>query len=120
MAEKADLLLASDDYLKHFDSRGYLQSRYGGECKDWTGYRAVQPFYLQCYHEFYRDFHRCWDPKTARLLEVGGGPIIYSRISAAPHVKEIVFGEFLEGNRHEVTLWKNRDPSAFNWTPYFK
>ena len=120
MAEKTDLLLASDDYLEHFDSRGYLNSRYGGDCKDWTGFRAVQPFYLQCYYEFYQEFHESWDPTTARLLEVGGGPIIYSLISAAPHVKEIVFGEFLETNRREVALWKEGNPAAFNWTPYFR
>ena len=82
--------------------------------------RGVQPFYLKVIHDFYSDYHHNWKPETARLLEFGGGPCIYPLISAAPHVSEIVFAEYAEEGRKEVELWKNNDPAAHDWTPYFR
>ena len=82
--------------------------------------RGVQPFFLESIHDFYRDYHRNWDPDTARLLEFGGGPSIYPLISAAPYVSEIVFAEYAEEGRREIELWKNDDPTAHDWTPYFR
>ena len=53
------------------------------------------------------------------MLEFGRGPSISNLISAAPKCKEIVFGEFREDNREHVKLWLKKDPSAFNWEPFF-
>ena len=82
--------------------------------------RGVQPFFLESIHDFYRNYHSNWDPDTARLLEFGGGPSIYPLISAAPYVSEIVFAEYAEEGRREIELWKNDDPTAHDWTPYFR
>lgn len=59
-------------------------------------------------------------PRNAKVLEFGGGPTIYSLISAAPHVGEIHFSDHLHGNIAEVMKWKNNDPDSFPWSRYVR
>ena len=83
--------------------------------------RGVQPFYLESFHKFYTStFPTEWDASTARLLEFGGGPAIYPLISAAPHVAEVVVSDYSQSGLDEVSLWKNNNPQAHDWSPYFK
>ena len=100
-----------------FDSSFYLKRRFSDpEDKE----RGVQPFYLQSIHDFYQKFHNQWNPSTARLLEYGGGPVIYPLISASPFVSEITFSDYADANIKQVLMWKDRQPSAHDWTPYFE
>ena len=100
-----------------FDSSFYLKRRFlDPEDKE----RGVQPFYLQSIHDFYQKFHNQWNPSTARLLEYGGGPVIYPLISASPFVSEITFSDYADANIKQVVMWKDKQPSAHNWTPYFE
>ncbi len=69
----------------------------------------MQPFYLKCYHHFYQTFHSSWDPTKARLLELGGGTVIYPLVSAAPYFANITFVDFSELNLEQVKLWVNKD-----------
>ena len=55
----------------------------------------------------------------ARLLELGGGPVIYPLISAAPYFADITFADFSKPNLEQVELWVNKDAEAHDWTPYF-
>ena len=57
-----------------------------------------------------------------RVLDYGCGPVIANTISAAgiPNVSEIVLAEYTARNREAVQQWLDKDPSAFNWSPYFK
>lgn len=82
--------------------------------------RKAQPFLLLCLHEFYTKYSDRWNPHSARLLEIGGGPVIYSLISAVPHVSRAVHSDYAMSNLEEVLLWKNKDDSAHNWSPYFE
>ena len=66
-----------DDYSK-FDAATYLRTRYSNP-ED-----GRSKFYLDCFHEFYQQYHTQWDHTKARLLEFGGGPVIVPLISAAP------------------------------------
>ena len=102
------------------DARGYLIRRFSARNGAIDEERGIQPFYLKSIHEFYHEYHSSWNQETARLLEFGGGPCIYPLISAAPHVNEIVFAEYAEEGRKEVELWKNNNPNAHDWTPYFR
>ena len=72
------------------------------------------------FHNFYQKYHQEWDSSTAVLLDVGGGPCIYPHISAVPYVAEIYHTDYMKSMCDEVLLWKNKDPTAFNWSPYFK
>ena len=102
-----------DDYNR-FDAASFIRSRFPNPEE------KRSQFYLQCFHEFYQQYHTQWDHTVARLLEFGGGPVIVPLISAAPFVSEIVFCEYSESGRKEVQLWKDSDPNAHNWMPYFK
>ena len=57
-----------------------------------------------------------------RVLDYGCGPSIAYTISAAgiPNVSEIVLAEYTARNREAVQQWLDKDPSAFDWSPYFK
>ena len=102
-----------DDYSR-FDAAGYLRSRYPNP-ED-----ARSKFNLHCFHEFYQQYHTQWNHSEARVLELGGGPVIVPLISAAPFVSEIVFSEYAEDNRAQVQLWKDNNPTAHDWMPYFR
>ena len=103
--------LRMDDYSK-FDAATYLRTRYSNP-ED-----GRSKFYLDCFHEFYQQYHTQWDHTKARLLEFGGGPVIVPLISAAPFVSGIVFSDHAESGRKAVQLWKDNDPKAHNWMPY--
>ena len=105
---------------QQFDYGSYLRRRFSAPRGIIDEERGVQPFYLQCYHDFYSKFNSEWDVSQARLLELGGGPTIYPLISAAPHVSEIVFSDYVEGNLDQVRLWKEQSSAAHDWTPYLK
>ena len=57
-----------------------------------------------------------------RVLDYGCGPAVANTISAAgiPNVSEIVLAEYTTRNREAVQQWLDKDPSAFNWSLYFK
>ena len=102
------------------DAKEYLVRRFTSPNGVIDEKRAVQPFYLKSMHNFYHDYHCNWNSETARIIEFGGGPCIYPLISAAPYFSEIVFAEYAEEGRREVELWKNQQPTAHDWTPYFR
>lgn len=111
--------LKSKDYPAQFDCKKYLQEFYvspkGSEYEGGMG-----EFQLNQLHSFYEK-HSCkWDKENARLLEFGGGPVIAGLISAAPHVREIVFSAFTEDERKEVRLWKEQADEAHDWSSFFR
>ena len=101
------------------DVYGSVPSRF------WTEYLSQIYDNVDVYHEFtlqhLHNFFQTYQPPVdgAKLLEFGGGPTVSNLISAAPKCKEIIFGEFREDNREHVNLWLKKDPSAFDWEPFF-
>ena len=85
-----------------------------------TSTSLLIPWTAQCFHNFYQQYQKEWDNSTALLLEVGGGPCIYSYVSAVPYVAKIIHSDYVKANLDEVSMWKNKDPDAFDWSPYFK
>lgn len=69
---------------------------------------------LNFFARAYRDV-----PQDAVMLEFGGGPTIYSLITAAGRVREIHFSDYLDPNLREVQSWREKSRGAFNWGPYF-
>jgi len=59
-------------------------------------------------------------PPNLHVLELGGGPPLFVVATVAPYAKEIHFCDYAETNLHEVKLWLNKDPNAFNWHPYIQ
>ena len=102
------------------DTRDYLVVRYPSTAFDSQLADMGYGWINKCYHNFYQTYHKEWDKSTAVLLEVGGGPCIYPLISAAPYVSEIYHSDYVKAFRDEVLMWKNKDPNAYDWSPYFK
>lgn len=107
------------DPVDTFDAKTYLNRRFTTHNGIIDEQRGVQPFYLKSYHDFYQTFHHEWDHNKARLVEIGGGPVIYPLISAAPYVSDITFADYAEVNLEQIKLWVNSDSRAHNWNPYF-
>ena len=109
----------STDYSSGFDPVGYLESRWDLSKADTKALHIkykVAVFMTQ----FYQDFHPHWDPRGARVLEIGGGPAIGNVIGAGPYVSKITFTDYLPANLEQITLWKEKSPKAFNWDPAFQ
>ncbi len=72
-------------------------------------------YLLRFYHKVYNS-----SSGVSRLLEVGGGPTIYQLISASAVTDQIIFSEYLDDNRKEITKWIKGSRGAFNWDKYFR
>ena len=113
-----DFMYNSMDYNKDFDTRAYLVSRYPATFEEDQA-KSTLPWNIQCYHRFYETFKEEWDNSNAVLVQLGAGPCIWDLISAAPYVAEIYHSDYLKSCCDEVLLWKNKDPNAYDWSPYF-
>lgn len=110
---------ASDQKYEKFNAKNYLQIQYPKSLFENPDPNLAAIHSMQCHHLFCEQFHKEWDSSTAQLLDLGGGPCIHCHISYVPHVAEIYHSDFVEACRNEVLLWKNNDPNAHDWFPYF-
>ena len=111
--------MARRPYLDKFNPKDYLGSFFASSEEN-TSEKSLFEFYREQLHKFYIKYNSKWNNKTARLLEFGGGPVISNLISAAPYVDQITFAAYLESERNEVELWKNRKEDAHDWSSDFK
>ena len=88
-----------------FDHRAYLQQYYGTIDE---GNGALLRFYADVYDHL----------DQAVMLEFGGGPTIYSIITAARSARLIHFCDLNAASLAEVENWLTGQPTAFNWQPY--
>ena len=96
-----------------------------------SDFRKFSPkYYLNDYfseednegRDLLRFYHKAYSGLSgiSRLLEVGGGPTIYQLISASAVANQIIFSEYLDDNRKEITKWIKGRRGAFNWDKYFR
>jgi hypothetical protein len=90
-----------------YDFVQYLKNNYSSVDQE-------NAFLLACLHNFYQNIG---NQKT--LLEVGGGPAIYSLISARHKVEEITFAEPDEWCRSEIANWRASHADSHDWTSFF-
>ncbi len=86
--------------------RAYLTQFYQRDLD--SGDKALLRFYARVYK----------DLQGRSLLEFGGGPTIYSLITAARTVSWIHFTDYSTECLSEVSKWLIEDSSAFDWTKY--
>ena len=72
----------------------------------------VHSQFLSHWHSFYSTHGQEFDNPNASLLEFGGGPTIYSLISACHRVGQITFADYAATNREEVQMWRNNTPEC--------
>ena len=69
----------------------------------------VHAKFLNAWHLFYQKYGcTCTFNSSKCLLEFGGGPTIYSLISASKYIGSITFADYAETNRAEITLWRDK------------
>ncbi len=90
----------------HSFSRDYLAQFYEGDVD--PGNQALLGFYAKVYA----------DLAGRSVLEFGGGPTIYSLITAARTAGSIHFCDYNQACLDEVNLWRNNDATAFDWTKF--
>ncbi len=66
----------------------------------------TQMKFLQGVHYLYEKFINDCGDDSKSLLEFGGGPSLFSLISAAKYIESITFADYAETNRKEISLWK--------------
>ena len=103
-----------------FDAKTYLVTRYPSMMLEKNNGKSLVPWDIECYHNFYKIFNEEWDNTNAVLLQLGAGPCIYDLISAAPYVAEIYHSDYFKCCCNEVLLWRNSNPDAYDWSPYFR
>jgi hypothetical protein len=83
-----------------------------------ANYSFIDPetdFLCQLYLEFLSQI-----PNGKEVLELGGGPSIFSLIPMRQKYEQIFFADYNEGNLSEIKLWLADDPISFNWDPFFE
>ena len=81
-------------------------------------YTHSTSFLLKCLAKFYEGLER--SDNSLKILDYGCGPSLPYSISAASKASEIVLADYNKWNRKFMQEWVNGEPSAYNWTPYFK
>ena len=94
---------------KKVDVKYYLEGRFNDPSDK---EREVQPFYMKSIHDFYKNFSESWDYSSCTLLEFGGGPCLYTLISAGPLVSKIVFVDYDQTGLDAVMAWKNNSEDS--------
>ena len=102
--------MASDIKYQSFDSDNYLRARfYDSNIPD----RVM--FLLDSFHEAFLHL----PSQSLKILEYGMGPVVMNTISAAAHASELVWSDYSEKNLETLWKWLEKDPTAFNWSPFF-
>ncbi|MDP2586158.1 MAG: methyltransferase domain-containing protein [Candidatus Komeilibacteria bacterium] len=94
--------------FQKFSAKDYLKEYY-------PKFEKLDRDYLDFMHGFYKRLNL----KSARMLEIGGGPTIDQLISASGKVKKIIFSEYLPDNLREVRGFVKNTPNGFNWDKHF-
>ncbi len=109
-------------YNEKFDPDAYLRAGFNPESENPVS-KLRKDVPLQQIDEFFRSYARRAKGLLAsvklKVLEYGCGPCLIHAISAAAQATEIVFADYTERNCHAIQRWLERDPKAFNWSPYF-
>jgi SAM-dependent methyltransferase len=54
------------------------------------------------------------------VLEIGGGPTLYTVAALIPYSDEVHFCDYVPENLAEIRLWLDNKPEAFDWYPYIE
>ena len=114
MADKVneEKVFFGEEYYRAFDTDVYLHNNFA----------TIQEWHsdiLKSLHQFYQSTYGT-TPPSLKVLDFGAGPTIAYHVSSSLYASEIVLAEYVEENRKALRLWLDRNPQAFNWTPYFK
>ena len=104
-----------NDYHHNFSPSVYLETRYKH-----PGENKLHYFATQCLHAFFKDVRVPVTPSEFRVLDYGCGPVVTNVISVARVATEVVLAEYTEKNRNAVQQWLDKEPTSWNWRPFFE
>ena len=104
----------SHEFYAAFPAKAYLE-RFKDPKTDPT---KTQMHFLKGFHSFYEEYISSRGDSLS-LLEFGGGPTLFTLISAAKHVESITYAEYAETNRNEIQMWKDekKERKFYSGTP---
>ena len=108
----------NNHFHSRFNATSYLNTRFNH-----PGNIVLRDFVIGKVHEFFKatKFDTVKPGESLNVLDYGCGPALAHIISAAGiPATEITLAEFAPECRKEVQLWLDKDPSAWDWTPYIK
>ncbi len=83
-------------------------------------YNVCSDFLLQCLSDYCTTELSTIEEGTLKVLDYGCGPTMINVVSAVPKASEIVLAEYTKSYRLSVQKWLDKDPSAYDWSAYFK
>ena len=108
------VVLTGEDFHDKFDPDDYMQMYRNGFSQFCSG--GLPEFYLSHIHGAFLEL-----PSSGlSVLDFGSGPSVLGAISAAPRSSEIVLSDYTEKNIKAAEKWLENDPSAYDWSSYFK
>ena len=105
-----EVMANGEAYDLKFDPHEYL--------KFYTEVSPVHKFPLKVIHDMFQSYGTA--PAGLKVLEFGSGPVPIYQCSTPLHASEVVFAEYTERNRKVLQKWLDKDPDAFDFTPFFK
>ena len=119
-------LAERNDYQGRFSPIKFLDKRYKTP-QAGTQESELRDFTVKNIHKFFsrlltQEKKASYQSDKVRVLDYGCGPVLCTTMSAAgiPSVSEIVLAEYTTKSREAIQLWLDKDPSTFDWSPYFK
>ena len=101
-----------DRYYDVFDPHVHLRQYYQNSLSSPGRVQHI----LRCYHDAFSTFPK----RNLRILDYSSGASIVATISAATKASEIVLSEYSSDCRKVLRQWLEGDPTAFDWTPFFR
>ena len=113
-------LVETDDYKRKFDPNTFLSLYY--QTPETPENKLRDKIIDSLHTSIQKVSSQLAQQDKLTVLDYGCGPVICNVISAAglPQVSEIVMSEYTEQNCRMIQQWLDRDPSAFDWSPYFR
>ena len=111
------MALIEGDY-KNFNTEDFIKNNFPLLYTQDT--HIFSDFLLKCLVRHYNTIMSSAAQDSLKILDYGCGPSIPYSISAAPKASEIVLADYAQPNRECLQKWLARDPSAIDWSPYFK
>ncbi len=98
----------TNPYIAAFDPKEYLEECFAEPDAE---YRFSVKFMVNALRTL---------PKNMQVLELGGGPTLYSAAMLAPYAQSIHFSDYVPASLNEVRKWLDNQADAFDWRPYIK
>ncbi|CAH1783535.1 unnamed protein product [Owenia fusiformis] len=110
-----------EDYTEHFSMEAYMRDFYSVEniLHTESPKGKMRRFAMKTFHEIFEKISDNGNHGN-RLFSFGTGPGVLEVISASRYFPYITCSEFIADGRKEIVKWLEKDPNAFDWSPFIQ